>query len=73
MTWIAAVPGCQPVELYRIDGGGHGWPGGPQFLPARVIGPIPRAQDATGVLPDMTEREGGAAAGGHVLGPGGYT
>ena len=22
-------------------GGGHGWPGGPQYLPARVIGPIP--------------------------------
>jgi hypothetical protein len=29
------------VVLYRIEGGGHGWPGGPLFLPARVIGPIP--------------------------------
>ena len=27
--------GCRPVTLYRIEGGGHGWPGGPQFLPAR--------------------------------------
>lgn len=69
MTW--AAPGCHPVELYRIDGGGHGWPGGPQHLPARVIGPIPRHLDATGMLLGMTDREGGAAAGRHVLGSGG--
>jgi polyhydroxybutyrate depolymerase len=48
LTWSA--PGCPPVVLYRIEGGGHGWPGGPQFLPARVIGPIPRHLDATGIL-----------------------
>jgi polyhydroxybutyrate depolymerase len=51
LTWSA--PGCPPVVLYRIEGGGHGWPGGPQFLPARVVGPIPRHLDATGVLLDM--------------------
>jgi polyhydroxybutyrate depolymerase len=51
LTWSA--PGCLPVVLYRIEGGGHGWPGGPQFLPARVIGPIPRHLDATGILLDM--------------------
>jgi polyhydroxybutyrate depolymerase len=48
LTWSA--PGCLPVVLYRIEGGGHGWPGGPQFLPARVVGPIPRHLDATGIL-----------------------
>jgi polyhydroxybutyrate depolymerase len=51
LTWSA--PGCPPVVLYRIEGGGHGWPGGPQFLPARVIGPIPRHLDATGILLKM--------------------
>jgi len=51
LTWSA--PGCPPVVLYRIEGGGHGWPGGPQFLPARVIGPIPRHLDATGILLEM--------------------
>ena len=42
-----------PVVLYRIEGGGHAWPGGPQFLPPRVIGPIPRHLDATGILLEM--------------------
>ncbi|MGH3259227.1 MAG: alpha/beta hydrolase family esterase [Streptosporangiaceae bacterium] len=50
LTWSA--PGCAPVVLYRIEGGGHGWPGGPQFVPTRVIGPIPRHLDATGILLD---------------------
>jgi polyhydroxybutyrate depolymerase len=48
LTWSA--PGCPPVVLYRIEGGGHGWPGGPQYLPARMIGAIPRQLDATGLL-----------------------
>ncbi|HEV3293269.1 MAG TPA: hypothetical protein VG123_30190 [Streptosporangiaceae bacterium] len=51
LTWSA--PGSPPVVLYRIEGGGHGWPGGPQYLPARVIGPIPRHLDATGILLNM--------------------
>jgi polyhydroxybutyrate depolymerase len=51
LTW--AAPGCPPVALYRIEGGGHGWPGGPQYVPARIIGPIPRHLDATGILLDM--------------------
>jgi polyhydroxybutyrate depolymerase len=51
LSWSA--PGCPPVVVYRIEGGGHGWPGGPQYLPARVVGPIPRHLDATGILLDM--------------------
>ena len=51
LTWSA--PGCPPVVLYRIEGGGHGWPGGPQFLPARVIGRVPRHLDASEILLDM--------------------
>jgi len=51
LTWSG--PDGLPVVLYRIEGGGHGWPGGPQYLPARVVGPIPRHLDATGILLDM--------------------
>jgi polyhydroxybutyrate depolymerase len=59
LTWSA--PGCPPVVLYRIEGGGHGWPGGPQFLPARVIGPIPRHLDASGILLDMVTANPGVS------------
>jgi len=60
-TWTK--PGCHPATLYRIDGGGHGWPGGPQSMPARVIGPIAKHLDATGLLLDMAERETSIALG----------
>jgi polyhydroxybutyrate depolymerase len=58
-----AKQGAQPVTLYRVNGGGHGWPGGPQFLPARVIGPISRHLDATALFLDMAERETASATG----------
>ena len=44
-TWTQ--PGAHPVTLYRIDGGGHGWPGAP----------VTKDLDATAVLLDMAERE----------------
>ncbi len=69
-TWSA--PGCRPVVLYRVDGGGHGWPGGPQFLPARIFGPIARHLDATGILLDMAAQQSATAAGHRALGPGGF-
>jgi len=48
MRW--STPGHPPVVLYRVDGGGHTWPGGAQYLPARLIGPSTRTIDATAVL-----------------------
>jgi len=42
--------GRPPVILYRIEGGGHTWPGGAQYLPARFIGPVARTLDATGIM-----------------------
>ena len=48
MTWQS--PGRPAVTVYRIEGGAHGWPGGPHYLPARAIGRIPKRLDATGVL-----------------------
>jgi len=59
LTWSA--PGCPPVVLYRIEGGGHGWPGGPRYLPARLVGPVPRHLDTTGILLEMVTA--GSAAG----------
>lgn len=35
------------VVLYTIEGGGHTWPGGPQYLAASVIGRVCRDFDAT--------------------------
>jgi poly(3-hydroxybutyrate) depolymerase len=58
------------VLLYRVDGGGHGWPGGPQFLPARLTGPVARSLDATGILLGMARNENAEAAGWHTLGMG---
>jgi polyhydroxybutyrate depolymerase len=49
MTWRPELQG-PPVVLYRIEGGGHTWPGGAQYLPSRIIGPVARTLDATGVL-----------------------
>ena len=67
LTWSA--PGSPPVVLYRIEGGGHGWPGGPQFLPARVIGPIPRHLDATGILLKMVCADSPPGVSGDTAGP----
>ena len=60
-TWTR--PGCRPVTLYRIDGGGHGWPGGPQSMPAGAIGHAAKHLDATGLLLDMAKRETAIALG----------
>ena len=38
------------VVLYRIEGGGHTWPGGLQYLPERFIGKVCRDISATEVI-----------------------
>jgi len=38
------------VELYTIFGGGHTWPGGPQYLPEWVVGRVSRDLDASQVI-----------------------
>jgi polyhydroxybutyrate depolymerase len=50
-TWTA--PGCRPVTLYRVNGGGQDWPGG--------------TLDATALLLGMAERESAVAAGYRTL------
>lgn len=38
------------VVLYRIIGGGHTWPGGPQYLPAFMVGKATRVVKASEVI-----------------------
>ena len=42
--------GGADVQLYRIEGGGHTWPGGPQQTAPRVVGRVSRDVDATDVI-----------------------
>lgn len=42
-----------PVTLIRIDGGGHTWPGGLQYLPRAVIGRVSRDIDGSEVIWDF--------------------
>jgi len=71
---VAGPPGALPVErlswprrhgpgssalLYRIEGGGHTWPGGAPYLPARIVGPVAQHLDATGIFLDFVTRTAG--------------
>lgn len=45
--------GCQDggeVVLYAVEGGGHTWPGGPQYSPESIIGRTSRDFDASEVI-----------------------
>jgi polyhydroxybutyrate depolymerase len=55
MSWRSGAG--PPVELYRIEGGGHGWPGGAQYLPARLIGPVAGGPDATAIVLAAARRQ----------------
>jgi poly(3-hydroxybutyrate) depolymerase len=50
LHWGAGPPGEPAVTLYRIAGGGHGWPSARQYLPKRFLGAIPQGWDGTGLL-----------------------
>jgi polyhydroxybutyrate depolymerase len=41
------------VILYRVEGGGHTWPGGYQFLPKKIIGQTNRSWDASQAIWDF--------------------
>jgi polyhydroxybutyrate depolymerase len=38
------------VVFYKIDNGGHTWPGAKQYLPKAIIGATTRAFDASEVI-----------------------
>ncbi|OAI42250.1 hypothetical protein AYO41_04535 [Verrucomicrobia bacterium SCGC AG-212-E04] len=54
-TWTGGRDTAE-VTLYRIEGGGHTWPGGPQYLPQRFIGNVCRDFDASEVIWDFFKR-----------------
>jgi polyhydroxybutyrate depolymerase len=47
--------GCRraPVALLQVQGGGHTWPGGLQYLPVALIGPVARDFDASEAIWDF--------------------
>jgi polyhydroxybutyrate depolymerase len=48
--------GTAEVVLYEIEGGGHAWPGGAQYLPERLIGRTSRQLDASRELVEFLLR-----------------
>jgi len=53
LSWPGASATAPGPTLYRVIGGGHTWPGGAQYLPARLVGPVARQLDATGITLDF--------------------
>jgi polyhydroxybutyrate depolymerase len=49
-TSFGPCAGNARVVLYRIEGGGHTWPGGMPYLPKRIIGNTSRQIDACDVI-----------------------
>ncbi|MDR3419353.1 MAG: PHB depolymerase family esterase [Nevskia sp.] len=47
---FAGCGGGAPLELYTVNGGGHAWPGGWQYLPVPIIGKTSTNLSATGVI-----------------------
>jgi polyhydroxybutyrate depolymerase len=49
----APCEGGTEVALYRVEGGGHTWPGGNQDLPPAVVGPTNNSLKASGAIWDF--------------------
>ena len=54
--------GGAPVILVRVEGGGHTWPGGWQYLPRLLIGRVSRDIDGTQLIFDFFARHKRGAA-----------
>lgn len=44
------------MVLYRVNGGGHTWPSGVQYLPAAIVGKTSRDIQATGLIREFFAR-----------------
>jgi polyhydroxybutyrate depolymerase len=53
--WRGGAGGTE-VVLHRIRGGGHTWPGGPQYLPEFLVGPVCTDIDASQVIWEFFRR-----------------
>lgn len=49
--WSCPAPGR--LSLIRVEGGGHAWPGGRQYLPVRLVGRASRDADAAVLISDF--------------------
>lgn len=45
------------VVVYRIEGGGHTWPGGTQYLPKIIVGTVTRQIDGSNEIWDFLEKQ----------------
>ncbi|MGD0018906.1 MAG: hypothetical protein ABSD62_06585 [Candidatus Limnocylindrales bacterium] len=45
-TWRGQTPQSD-IAFYRVEGAGHTWPGGDQYLPKLIIGSTTRSFDAS--------------------------
>jgi polyhydroxybutyrate depolymerase len=52
-TRYAGCNSGREVTLLTVTGGGHTWPGGPQYLPALLIGPASTQLDASAAIIDF--------------------
>ena len=52
-TLFAPCKSGRAVTLLVVKGGGHTWPGGPQYLPASMIGPASTQVDASAAIVDF--------------------
>lgn len=48
--------GGAEVIVYRMEGGGHTWPNGAQYLPERLIGPVCRELNGSELIWDFFKR-----------------
>ena len=51
-AWAAGADNTE-VVVYSIEGGGHAWPGGPQYLPVFLVGKASQNLDATRTIWDF--------------------
>jgi polyhydroxybutyrate depolymerase len=55
-SW-AGGPATAPVVVYRVEGGGHTWPSGRQYLPKALVGPTTDTFSASAVIVDFFARQ----------------
>ena len=53
---IATAPSGAEVELVTVEGGGHAWPGGVQYLPKAIVGPVTDTFSASKAMLDFFGR-----------------
>ena len=53
---IATAPSGAEVELVTVEGGGHAWPGGVQYLPKAVVGSVTDTFSASKLMLEFFDR-----------------